>query len=136
MASRKGRKGFSLQQVLDVALRREERAQMEHNTAAAEERQLREQIARMRDQEQAQLRTLSEGARAGVIPPRQQAQAGARCMKSRAMSSRTLSTLKPRVCAILAHASALSGRGLPCLRQAALMAFMRSRPPVRLSSLA
>ena len=48
---------------------------MDHNTAATEERRLREQIARLREQEQAQLRTLSEGARAGEIPPRQQAQA-------------------------------------------------------------
>lgn len=48
---------------------------MEHNTAATEERQLREQIARLREQEQAQLRALSEGATSGAIAPRQQAQA-------------------------------------------------------------
>lgn len=56
-------------------MRREELAQMEHNTAATEERQLREQIARLREQQQAQLRTLSERARAGEISPVQQAQA-------------------------------------------------------------
>lgn len=56
-------------------MRREERAQVDHNTAATEERRLRAQIARLRDQQQAQLRTLSEGARAGAIAPREQAHA-------------------------------------------------------------
>lgn len=67
--SNDGPKRFRLEQVLKHASRREEQAQMRLGTAAAEERTLREQLGRLREHEQAQLRSLAESGRQGAISP-------------------------------------------------------------------